>query len=177
MAKAKRAIKPEQPAEEIKPEEITHDVVVKDVTETPVEKVEEKTHDTPHEEKVAEVKPEEPAPMPQPTTISLQPQNSMVLTQEEKIVAFLESRNGGYVKMNDFLKSIFPLQKFNEPPLWKSQGAMKGLRALLDMMQADGRIKLQNSAYLLLGSCYYPDSATMKTEIHNLDSVAIMASL
>ena len=33
------------------------------------------------------------------------------LTDEEKIVKFLESRSGGYVKINDFLKSLFPLPK------------------------------------------------------------------
>lgn len=100
------------------------------------------------------------------------------LTDEEKIVKFLESRSGGYVKVNDFLKSLFPLPKTpNEPPVWLMQGAAKRLRVLLEGMRLKGLIKIANNTHLLLGTFYYPDTSHMKTAHHTLNSVQIQCSL
>jgi len=43
------------------------------------------------------------------------------LTKEEKIVKFIENSTGKLVKLNDFLKSLYPALNHGEPPVWKQQ--------------------------------------------------------
>lgn len=75
---------------------------------------------------------------------------------EEKILAFLEERSkGNFIKLNDFLKSLYPLPKPNNPPLWATQLEGKRLRILLATMQAKGNLTLRNNCHLKLGSAYY----------------------
>lgn len=95
------------------------------------------------------------------------------LSMEEKIINFIESRGSGNIKLNDFLKSLYPVQKFNTPPLWLNQSENKSLRVLLDKMQQEGKIDIVNNKHKLLASFYYPDATTMKTHYHNLDTVLI----
>ena len=72
-------------------------------------------------------------------------------TNEEKIVAFIESRTGGdTVRLNEFLKSLYPLPQRNEPPLWLNQGTSKQIKVLLSKMQADGLISIVNNTHELL---------------------------
>lgn len=96
------------------------------------------------------------------------------LSMEKKILNFIDSREGD-IKMNDFLKSLFGVPKLNEPPKWLNQGENKILRVTLDKMKKDGLINIQNDSHLLLGTFYYPDSATGKTHYHNLNTVHIVA--
>lgn len=97
------------------------------------------------------------------------------LSFEDRIVKFLESRNGGFVKVNDFLKSLYPLVKFNEPALYLNQGESKKLRVLLSAMQSNGKLQILNNQHLKLGAFHYPDPTTMKTEYYNLSNVSIEA--
>lgn len=150
--------------------EIKTEPVVPIATETRVESpvIEEKK-----ESKVIAPEPakEEPKPQP-PYRKELDPK----LSFEDRIIAFLDSRNTiEFVKMNDFLKSLYPLPKPNHPVAWMDQGAMKRLRILLEKMQAEGKIQIQSNAHHKLGTAYYPDTVTMKTEYHNLSSVVIDA--
>lgn len=93
---------------------------------------------------------------------------------EEKVTEFLDSRGNGEIKMNDFLKSLYGVPKFGEPPLWSTQGVSKALRATLDKMQKDGLITIQNNNHMKLATFYYPDN-TAVTNYHNLNSVQIVA--
>jgi hypothetical protein len=96
------------------------------------------------------------------------------LSFEERIIAYLDSRAAGAsVKLNDFLKSLYPAPKGNMPPAWTDQGNMKRLRVLLDAMQSQGKIEIVANAHMQLGKAHYPDTTTMKTEYHNLATVGI----
>jgi len=77
------------------------------------------------------------------------------LSMEERISAFVDSRMDSKIRLNDFLKSLFPLPKLGEPPLWINQAESKKLRVLLGEMQSKGLIKLSDSRYTLLGKSHY----------------------
>jgi hypothetical protein len=95
-------------------------------------------------------------------------------SMEEKIVAFLDSREGSDIKLNDFLKSLFGVPKFNEPPNWLSQGASKQLRVLLGDMQTKGLISISNNMHTKLGTFYY-DGNSPVTLYHSLNTVPLVA--
>jgi len=94
------------------------------------------------------------------------------LSMEEKIVNFFNSRESGTVKMNDFLKSLYPLPKFNEPAEYLRQGRSKELKGILTKLQAEGKILLTDNNHLKLGSFYYTDGDT-QTKYHNILTVTI----
>lgn len=95
-------------------------------------------------------------------------------SMEEKIVAFLDSRDGTDIKLNDFLKSLFGVPKFNEPPNWLSQGASKQLRVLLGDMQTKGLISISNNMHTKLGTFYYEGNSPV-TLYHSLNTVPLVA--
>lgn len=94
------------------------------------------------------------------------------LTMEEKIVNFIENRNGE-IKLNDFLKSLYGVPKFNEPPVFLRQGVNRQLRAILDNMQKSGLINIEGNRHLRLGNAYYENSDP-KTKYHNLNTVPLV---
>lgn len=96
------------------------------------------------------------------------------LSMDQKILNFLDSRSEGEIRMNDFLKSLFPPPSFGQPPLWKGQAASKQIRVLLDKMWNDGQISLITPAYQNLGRAYYPDHETGKTAYHDLSDTVIV---
>ncbi len=100
-----------------------------------------------------------------------EPKKSM----EQRIIDYINSRDGGEIKLNDFLKSLFEVPKLNEPTQWLSQAASKQLRVLLDKMKKEGSISLANDNYLHLGTFYYPDAQTGRTHYHTLNTVQIVA--
>lgn len=97
------------------------------------------------------------------------------LSMEEKINKFLDSRDAGEVRMNDFLKSLFPIPKFNEPPLWLKQENCKMLRIVLERMYSKGEINIISESHRRLGMNYYPDLATGRREHYTLNSLQIIA--
>jgi len=121
-------------------------------------------------EKVEEKKSEVPEPIK-----VVEPINTVFddnLTIEQKIENFLEGKNG-FVRANDFLKSVFGIPKFNEPPKWLNQGSSKLLKKTLDSMVANKTIVVQDNKHRLLGQPYYPDSTTGKQQHRNLNNVEI----
>jgi len=96
------------------------------------------------------------------------------LTMEEKIIKFLDSRQEGQIRMNDFLKSLFPPPSFGQPPLWSNQHSSKQIRVLLQTMISESKIELVNNAYQNLGRAYYPDHETGKTAYHDLSNTVII---
>ncbi len=97
------------------------------------------------------------------------------LSNEQKVLDFIESRDAGQIKLNDFLKSLYGVPKFNEPAKWLSQGASKELKLVLDKLSNEGQISIVSNAHMKLGTFYYPDTSTMKTEYHNLNTISIIA--
>jgi hypothetical protein len=73
---------------------------------------------------------------------------------EQKIVAFLEDKKD-FVKLNDFLKSLYPIPKMGEPPAYLDKGEMKRMRILLDNMQFHGKLEIKNNGHGQLGNHYY----------------------
>lgn len=100
--------------------------------------------------------------------------NELEISMEQKIINFIESRTGE-IKMNDFLKSLYGVPKFGEPPIWLSQGANKELKGVLEKLSNEGQVVVASNAHMKLGTFYYPDTTTMKTEYHTLNSVPLIA--
>lgn len=88
---------------------------------------------------------------------------------KERILAFLESRKGqGTIKLNDFLKSLYPLPKGLEVPQHQSQGNLRKLRQDLRELQQEGKISFTNDSFEQLGNPHFPDQATGKTYYKNI---------
>jgi len=99
------------------------------------------------------------------------------LSMEEKLMKFLQARGSGYFKVNDFLKSLYPITKFNEQPNWLGQGESKRLRNMLETMRMNGQIKISNDMHRRLGTFHYPDTTTLKTDYYNLNNVPLECSM
>lgn len=95
-------------------------------------------------------------------------------TMEEKIVKFIDSKGEGEHKLNDFLKSLFPIPKFNEPAQYIRQENSRYLRHLLDNMQSEGKISIVNNLHQRLGEHWY-EEGTGIAQRHNLNTVKIVA--
>lgn len=121
---------------------------------------------------VAESIQEEPKPIE-----IIQQSEKEELSMKDSIVKFLQSRQGEFVKINDFIKSLYPLPKFNEPPKYLQQGETKVIKQVLLELQSAALIKIEGNMHTLLGTMYYPDTTTMKTQYHNLNSVVIRCSI
>lgn len=110
----------------------------------------------------------------EPVTYEPLPPVKEDLSMEKKIEKFLNDRSKGeYIKMNDFLKSLFGVPKGNEPPAWAYQSSSKQLRVLLENMQKMGKLTVKNNFHLKLGTAYYPDDTTLKTHYYSLNTVII----
>lgn len=92
---------------------------------------------------------------------------------DEKIIMFLESRDGE-IRMNDFLKSLFDVPKFGEPPLWMNKGENKRLSLILQDIQGKGYCTFISNSHLKLGQ-FYHDGEDQRTKHHNLGTVNIIA--
>ena len=97
------------------------------------------------------------------------------LSLRDKINKFLSSgsHSGGCVNISNFLKSLYPPKSYNTPPEWTNQGVSKLIRNTLTDMQGAGEITISNNNHIRLGTAYYPESATLKTQYYNVGSVVI----
>lgn len=92
---------------------------------------------------------------------------------EERITNFIDSREAGDIKMNDFLKSLYPPSLHNQPAKWADQGNSKYLKKVLEDMQAAGKITVVNNAHRRLGEHYY-DGTTGMASRHNISTIPII---
>jgi hypothetical protein len=120
--------------------------------------------------KIEEAKPKEVVEPPKPVYRKEADKN---LPFDERIKAFLEGKNG-YVRINDFLKSLYPLPKMNEPAEWLSQGASKTMRGLLEKMKSEGRIIINGDHYKMLGRFYYEGTDQVQRH-YNIGNIFIEA--
>lgn len=94
---------------------------------------------------------------------------------DQRILAFMESRGtSGFIRLNEFLKSLYPLPKGNEPPKWLQMGEGKRLLGILDKLQSEGKILINNNQHKRLGKFYYAGVEQI-TQHHNLNDVVIEA--
>ncbi len=97
------------------------------------------------------------------------------LSDEQKVLNFIDTRGiSGDIRLNDFLKSLFPMPKFNEPPVWTQQNTSKYLKGLLDKMVREGKLVISDNAHLKLGQFYYHGDSP-QTQHHTLNTVNIVA--
>lgn len=107
-----------------------------------------------------------------------EPEPVAEMSVSERVLSFLKSRNTGtFVRVNDYLKSLYSLPKNNEPVEWQQQAKMKTLRAILHGMVVNKQIVFSTNAYEQLGKPYWPDDSTGKTHYHHLGSLMIEAKL
>ncbi len=172
MATTKKSNKSETPKEEIKTPEVTEEV-----KELVVENAEPMVtiKETPEPELVKEKKEElsqEPVKQDEPAKKEKEVDESA--TPQEKILHHLEqNKTGDYIKLNGFLKTLYPTVD-KVPDVWKQQGENKKLRVLLDSMQQHNMIEIKGNTHSKLGQTYY-DGNEPESKIHTLDTVEILA--
>ena len=99
------------------------------------------------------------------------------LSHEKRIYSYLESRHtGDFVKLNDFLKSLYPIPKPNERPQWQTQGAMRKLRQDLLAMRDRGEIVFSNNNAERLGDNYHVGEQRIRKD-YNIGDLIIEAKL
>lgn len=96
------------------------------------------------------------------------------LSKEERIINFMATRPDGEVKLNDFLKTLYPLPTHGEPAIYLRQGESRALRGLLTKMQQEGKILFADNQYRKLGDFYYVDG-DIETKYHTILTVTITA--
>ena len=112
------------------------------------------------------------APIVQPAIVEL---SNKELPVPDRILAYLKNRPAtGFIKLNDFLKSLFPLPAVAAPPLWTVQHENKILKVILDKMQTDGLIVINNNQHKKLATHYY-DGDDPVTRYWNIGNTIIEA--
>lgn len=95
-------------------------------------------------------------------------------TMEASILKYLESKGEGEHLLNDFIKSLFPIPKFNEPAIYLTQENSRYIRHVLENMQMEGKISIVNNLHRRLGAHWY-EPETHIAKRHNLSTVKIVA--
>ncbi len=95
-------------------------------------------------------------------------------TMEASILKYLDSKGEGDHLLNDFLKSLFPIPKFNEPAIYLTQENSRYIRHVLDNMQLESKISIVNNSHRKLGAHWY-EEGTGVAKKHNLLTVKIVA--
>ncbi len=103
--------------------------------------------------------------------IPKQPENEK--SNEEKLLSFIQKSTNSLVRLNDFLKSLYPSEKPFEPPVWKKQITSRQIRLMLSIMQNKGDLKIFNNTHIQLGDCYFDSEG--KTKHFDLDTLIISA--
>ena len=97
------------------------------------------------------------------------------INYKEQIRSFVhEKGDKDFVKVNDFLKSLFPVPKQNEVPAWKNQQVSKQIRNAINDLRDTGDIELRNADHEKLGKFYYIENNSV-TQHHDINSVDIFA--
>lgn len=95
-------------------------------------------------------------------------------TIEASILKYLDSKGEGEHLLNDFLKSLFPIPKFNEPAIYLTQENSRYIRHVLENMQLECKINIVNDLHRKLGEHWYePETGIARR--HNLSTVKIVA--
>ena len=101
-------------------------------------------------------------------------EEAVELSNEEKLLAYIEKSISNPVRINDFLKSLYPLQRFNDAPVWKQLGASKEMKVMLTRMSDEGKISIVGNSHLNLGKPYHHGEQQLSAN-YNLDNVVLLA--
>lgn len=97
-------------------------------------------------------------------------------SHSERIMAFVNSRKGATkIKMNDFLKSLWPLV-LNQPQGHANPENMRKLRKTLQALKDNGSLGFTTDSYDRLGRPHWPDNSG-KTQYHDLINTTIEVDL
>ena len=136
--------------------------------------VKENASTTPTENAQANVRLEEPKPAPV-AQVPYRAELDENASFEDRVLAFVKSRPvQGFVNINSFIKSMYPVPKFGEKPKWMRQEESKSLRMKIANAVSSGKLAVNGEHYKLLGSFYYADG-NPETQYHNLNTVQIEA--
>lgn len=126
---------------------------------------------------VVEVVPEvkEAAPIVEEVKPVVRPEMDFRLSHKERIIAFMEGKKGT-IRLNDFLKSLWPISKPPIPPAITDQANMRKLRVDLLELQKEGKFKLSASINRL-GKAHFPDQTTLRTHYYDLTNLIIEAEV
>lgn len=111
----------------------------------------------------------EPEPVKEEPTVVIEQETTM----EQKIIDFIDSRGTGEVRMNEFIKSLYPPVSYANPAKWLELGENKRLRNTLDGLVKQGALRILNDMHLRLASIYYDQEG--RTNHHNLNTVQLVA--
>lgn len=110
-----------------------------------------------------------------PAKVTLTPEMDVTLSKRDRILAFLGNRRtGNYIRVNDFLKSLYAVPKLNMPAQYTDQREMKFLRNLFRDLQRENKVEFASNSYERLGTHYYETGNTV-TKYHNITTVIIEA--
>lgn len=156
----------------------------KEIPKEPVIETENLTTELPAEEIIAEVRktdpPTEPEKeLPKEVAQAVRPEMDFRLSHANRIVAFLEGRKTGeFIRLNDFLKSLWPITKPNMPSAFTNPDNMRFLRITLKQLQEDRKVIFANNSFERLGKHYYDGAdSEQKTKYHNVLTVPIEAKI
>jgi len=97
-------------------------------------------------------------------------------SHKERILAFLDGKSG-FVKLNDFLKSLFGLPTPGVPPVYTQQAVMKKLKLDLLELEAERKVVFKDEHFKRLGKHHFPDQSTGRTHYFNITNIPIEAKL
>lgn len=135
--------------------------------------VEDATTAPPVVENAPEVK--ETIPVIEEVKSIVRPEMDFRLSHKERIIAFMEGKTGT-IRLNDFLKSLWPISKPPIPPAITDQANMRKLRADLLELERQGIFKLSSSINRL-GKAHFPDQTTLRTHYFDLTNLIIEAQV
>lgn len=161
MAKAKKTTEPEVKIETL--------IIEESIPEVAEEKSPE-VKDIILEEPVS-VEPEAMLPIlkAEPPVIKKQ------ITKEEAIVDFVKTRsNGSWIKINDFIRSLYPLRRPGDAEPWLEMGENKRIKLMLCQLVEAGEVEISQNRHQQLGKGFYvePD---MKLQHYNINNLILEA--
>lgn len=106
-----------------------------------------------------------------PPIIEIQEESELSI--EDKILNFVNSRQGE-IKLNPFIKSLYPKQNFNEPEIYLRQGESKSIKHTIQKLIDRNEFKVKDNTHKLLGAFYYNDTE-QKTKYNNINNIEIIA--
>lgn len=127
------------------------------------------------------IKEEKTLPVPEKTTpVATQSKPYVrppVVNHGKAILDFLESRHTGqFIKINDFLKSLYPVPNGKEKPAWEDQGNMRRLQKTLMDLSANEGVLFLNLNHTRLGDNYH-DGEERRRKDYNIADLTIEARL
>jgi hypothetical protein len=96
------------------------------------------------------------------------------LSNEEKLLNFIENSQSNPVRLNEFLKSLYITDIRTEPNSYKQLGVSKAIKVMLGNLSNAGKVSIANMEHLKLGKPYHHGEQQLAMN-HSLDTVILFA--